>query len=228
VEPVLPTSHPKSVYSRILDGALLAVLVASLVTGLVRFAIFGMAVSEFGPEPFADFAALREPFTDWWGARNPVFPDGGDYLAVLSRKRTDPRTLNYAIGAALDRAMRDGTPVARLVVPDDAEALGIPPTTSRQRQSDGSERVRESESFNENAIRLFSPVPVERRSYSPTLTDEDVIAVGRSGVPTAFTPQLRFVRLPEGGSGMYLLMATSSPTVLYLIPAEIAPVEVAP
>jgi hypothetical protein len=213
-------------YRRTIDIILLTIVASALVLGVVRLFELRYDILHLKPNTHIDkYTLVRPAMNTWWGPRGYVFPDGGDYLAVLGRKNRDLRAVNFAIGEVLTREMAAGTPVELLVVPTDFASIGADPLTVTYRNEDGTERELEQDVYRLRFLQFVSPVPIEERDYNPTLTAELVERYSLPHFATIYPAKLRFVLPPEDASGAYALMASPGGELTYLVPLELVPEE---
>jgi len=213
-------------YRRTIDIILLTIVASALILGVYRLVELRDDILNLKPNRHVDkYTLVRPAMNTWWGPRGYVFPDGGDYLAVLGRKNRDLRAVNYAIGEVLAREKAAGTPVELLVIPTDLGSIGADPLTVTYRNEDGTEREFEEDVYSLRSLQFVSPVPIEERDYPPTLSANLVERYSLPHFATRYPTKLRFVYPPADASGAYALMASPGGEVTFLVPLELVPGE---
>ena len=116
----------------------------------------------------AERVAHSGPFVSWWSDRRIPYPEGGDYLGVLSH-HSAARTLGGAIGVLVERGRQDGTVIERVIVPSDRGALYGEESGTLMTRADGTE-FRNRWGPPAHVAARFSDVPLVERDYDPVLT----------------------------------------------------------
>jgi len=141
-----------------------------------------------------------------------VRTSGDDYLAIIADQRLN-RSVNYVIGAALDRG---AGVLTRLVVPDD---LG----TSISRPDDELLLNEEAQpALQVGLLRRAVPAVVETRAYDPVLSDA-VIAGWKAAGRIVEYPKDVFLVMEGPADGVWVLCTDAGRSRVYLVPSGDAP-----
>ncbi len=147
-------------------------------------------------------------------ARVPrVRTSGNDYVAILADQPLN-RSVDYVIGAALDRSARRLT---LLVVPADIGTSISRPADELQ-LSEGAQPA-----LGVGLLRRAVPAAVEQRAYDPVLSDATIGAWRGAGRLTDYPKEVFVVREMSPGDGVWVLCTDGGRSRIYIVPSSDAP-----